>query len=164
MSRSPHWSVCSFGVRFYRGHCLKVPSWATMFVCVSRGSWSCFPANVFVSYRAMTFVPCSSHISQVLMFLQEIHTFDFILLKQTGSCIMFASQPCVKTRYFLLFYLVTTNSEIFFSPSSSSPDLGNKMLDCAWGCHWDKAINIISSDHWMSRKEMILIAPLANLD
>ena len=59
-----------------------------------------------------------------LMFLQEIHTFDFILLKQTGNCITFANQPRVKTRYFLLFYLVTTDSEIFFSPSSSSPVLG----------------------------------------
>ena len=38
------------------------------------------------------------------------------------------------------------------------------MLDCAWGCHWDKAINIISSDDWMSWKEMILIPPLTDLD
>lgn len=41
-----------------------------------------FLAKVIVSYRDIITILYSSNISQVLVFLQEIYTFDFVLFKQ----------------------------------------------------------------------------------
>lgn len=67
--------------------CWRQPSWGLLSECVSLGLLYWFasphlPAKVLMSCKDMLFISGSSGIFEVLLFLQEIYTFDFVLFKQ----------------------------------------------------------------------------------
>lgn len=70
------------GGSFCRGHCLKVSLWACCIgLCYQTFIWPRLGQSYHVLQRMLS-ISVSSNIFEVLVFLQEIYTFDSVLFKQ----------------------------------------------------------------------------------